>query len=431
MKSKKPLIVMIILAVLAAGSAAAYFITRPEAAKPAGNELFERPEEYSYEQSAYSVDPCLSVKGANGEIFMPADIGGIYYTADLSGNIAFYSYANGTFTPYAGEVKTVSTSLAATYEKIPVKISYIVENGKTFGCGVFTSDMAPSVKVYSFAFVKLINKPEGYGSGYLLLADFDKSKFYKTDKIYSEIYNFTLSGSAGTYVSNNTRLIDRNGTFRQDWTMLTDDFISGLGGKKYFLSSRYYSEDERGERADIMVLSNAYRPEIAVRDILGLWFVNDANGMHFMRKTAGGFNNVILANSKETVLGSFEGDLFTDYLRDGNYIINKKSLVMTDLMTGLTKTLNGIDIEKATAFSVSPDGSRAVFACSGAENERGTKIQTLIFCTADGSAEPKIFSEPLLFAESCDFCWLDNSTVMSVRPLDALGKTAGSAAFSF
>ena len=87
--------------------------------------------------------------------------------------------------------------------------------------------------------MKLTAKPAGYGEGYLLLADFDKNNFYKEEKLYSEIYNFNLAkSSASTYVSNHTRMIDKNGTFRQDWTLLTDDFVKNLGNSKYFLSSR-------------------------------------------------------------------------------------------------------------------------------------------------------------------------------------------------
>lgn len=170
--------------------------------------------------------------------------------------------------------------------------------------------------------------------GYLLLADFDKNDHYKPAKLYSEIYSFNLdNGSTSTYVSNNTRLIDKNGAFRSDWTLLTDDFIANLGDAKYFLSSRYYTSDDKGKRADVMVLSNAYRPKVVVSDILGLWFVNDGNGMHYLKKTANGFVNIV-NNGSETVLAEFEGDYFADYLQDGKYLVNKKTLTVTDLLTG-------------------------------------------------------------------------------------------------
>ena len=433
MKEKTLKIIAIVLAVTTVASVAAFFLTRNKGIsnhESAGNGEQTAETVYSYDASAYTAK--VSVKGANGEIFLPSDIENVYFTADLAGNVKFFDYANGAFAASALPVKQVSTKLAATYERIPVTGNYIEKDGKTFCIGVFTSDMIASVKVYSYAFVKLTNKPSGYGTGYLLLADFEKENFYSADKTYSEIYNFDLaSGKASTYVSNNTRLIDKNGAFRSDWTMLTDDFIANLGGAKYFFSSRYYTADEKGTRADIMVLSNAYRPEIVAEDILGTWFVNDANGMHYLRKTDKGFNNVHNNLTAETVLSQFEGDYFADYLQDGKWLINKKSLVMTDLMTGTTKTLAGVNIIGFDSVSVSPDGSKIVFAKNGVTNSNGTIVQQAIYCIADGSAEPVLYNEPLLFSESASFVWLDNANVMSVRALDGAGSEMGSVVYSF
>ena len=178
-----------------------------------------------------------------------------------------------------------------------------------------------------------------------------------------------------------------------------------------------------------MVLSNAYRPKVVVSDILGLWFVNDGNGMHYLKKTANGFANIV-NNGSETVLAEFEGDYFADYLQDGKYLVNKKTLTVTDLLTGAAVTLSGVDLDGADLVSVNPDGSRFVFAFNGEANSNGTKVQSLIYCSADGS-DPAAFSEPLLFEESCGFVWLDSSSVMSVRALDGSGATAGSVVYTF
>lgn len=427
MKALKILTAILLVTAIAAG--AVFFVSRGGSDIAVENPM---PKAYSYDQSEYTLSTALSVKGTNGEIFMPTDFDGIYYTASLSGAVAFYEYVNGAMTPCTLEVKQIKTSLAASYEKIPVTVNYIEKDGKVCGYGVYTSDMGGDVDVYSYAFAKLTMKPAGYGSGYLLLADFDKDNFYNPDKLYSEIYNFDLTkGSSSTYVSNHTRMIDKNGTFRQDWTLLTDDFIKNLGDAKYFLSSRYYNEDEKGTRADVMVLSNAYRPSIVVEDILGTWFVNDANGMHYLKKTANGFANILNVNSAEQTLTEFEGNYLTDYMQDGRYIINKKSLVMTDLLTGASQTLKDIVIESADVFSVSPDGTKAVFAAYGELNTNGTPIQTLTYCTVDGSADPAIYSEPMLFSESAGFVWLDSSSIMSVRALDSSGAKAGSVVYTY
>ncbi len=421
---KKIKIITAVLAVVAIVSGVVFFLTSVDKA-PVKKD--NPPVEYSYEQSEYTMSENLSVKGADGEIYLPTDFDNVYYTADLKGSVKFFEYSGGQMIASTLAVKQIKTNLAATYEKIPVTVNYIEKDGKACGYGVFTSDMSADVDVYSYAFVKLTAKPSGYGEGYLLLADFDKNNFYKADKIYSEIYNVDLaSGKTSTYVSNNTRLIDKNGSFRQDWTMLTDDFIENLGGAKYFISSRYYNESEKGKRADIMELSNAYRPKVVVEDILGMWFVNDANGMHFLRKTENGFANMC----GDRVLTEFEGDYFTDYMQSGKYLINKKSLEIIDLMTGEIKTLKDINIASADVFSVSPDGTKAVFASYGKVNENGTPIQTVVYCTTDNSAQPVIYSEPLLFDESAGFVWVDGG-VMSVRALDGTGAKVGSVVYAF
>lgn len=417
-------IITAVLAVVAIVSGVVFFVSGGDKAP----EIKDNPPvAYSYEQSAYTMSENLSVKGSEGEIYLPTDFDNIYYTADLKGSVKFYEYSGGQMLASTLAIKQVKANLAATYEKIPVTVNYIEKDGKACGYGVFTSDMNGDVDVYSYAFVKLTAKPSGYGEGYLLLADFDKNNFYKADKLYSEIYNFDLaSGKTSTYVSNNTRLIDKNGSFRQDWTMLTDDFIKNLGGAKYFISSRYYNESEKGQRADIMELSNAYRPKIVVEDILGMWFVNDANGMHFLRKTEKGFANIC----NDRILTEFEGNYFTDYMQSGKYLINKQSLEIIDLLTGEIKTLKDININSADIFSISPDGTKVVFASYGEMNSNGAPIQTVIYCTVDGSAAPVIYNEPMLFVESAGFLWVDGG-VMSARALTADGSKVGSVVYAF
>lgn len=428
MKKKTLMIVAIVLAVALVASITVFFVTKSKnSSSPLAPE--SSTTEYSFNDSEYTA--AVSVAGKNGEIFLPTDISGVYYTADLSGNVAFYEYSDGEFAASSLEVKQISTSIKASKESIPVTVKYIEKDGKTFGCGVFTSDMNANVEIYSYAFVKLTNKPAGYGEGYLLLADFEKENFYKSEKIYSEIYNFNLStGSASTYVSNNTRLIDKNGAYRNDWTMLTDEFIANLGDAKYFISSRYYTGEERGTRSDIMVLSNNYRPEIVAEDIIGMWFVNDASGMHYLKKTDTGFASVVNEGGTETVAANFDGDFFADYMLSGNYLINRSSLVITNLITNSTVTLADIDISDADYFSMNEEGTKAVFAKYGKTNSNGTVIQTLIFCNTDGS-EPAIYSEPLLFSEITDFVWLDESSVMSGRAITADASQSGSVIYKF
>ena len=152
----------------------------------------------------------------------------------------------------------------------------------------------------------------------------------------------------------------------------------------------------------------------------------DANGMHFLRKTEKGFANIC----NDRILTEFEGDYFTDYMQSGKYLINKQSLEIIDLLTGEIKTLKDININSADIFSISPDGTKAVFASYGEMNSNGAPIQTVIYCTVDGSAAPVIYNEPMLFVESAGFLWVDGG-VMSVRALTADGSKVGSVVYAF
>lgn len=416
-------ILAVILALVAAISAVTYMITR----KPAYDEVpTDEVRPFTLETSGYSRK--IAVAGANGEIYLPTDREGLFYTASLDNNIGFYKYDGMNFVPAGYEVKTTNVKLTASGVSVPVKISYINADGLTVGYGVFTSAMDSNVKIYPYAFVKIARKPAGYGSGYLLLADFDKENFFKAEKTYSEIYSYEIGqASVSTSLSQNTRLVDINGTFRQDWSMLTDEFISAMGNGKYFMSSRYYTAEETGERTDIMVFSNAYRPSVVAKDILGTWFVNDENGMHYLKASDGGFKCVVSKGDKTKETASFSGS-YDRYLRNGNYIVCKDTGVMTNLLTGEEKNLTGISINDAVLFSVNKDGTRAVFAFS-AQDSQG-KEQKLIYYSDDKN-QTASFKEPLLWEEHSGFIWLDGRTVMSVRAITSDGAQTGSVIYKF
>lgn len=427
---KKAKILAVILAVLAAGSAAAFFVTKQQAEKEKAEAA--APGVFSLSQSEYT--NAVDVVGADGKIYLPTDETGIYYTATLKNEIEFFSYTPDGFAPISFEKKSAKVTLNVSNDKIPVKVTYIDTGSRVIGYGVFTSDMDKSVKAYPYAFVKIAKKPAGYGDGYFLLADFDKSEFYKADKTFSEIYSYKPgNANLSTGVSQNTRLYDINGTYRQDWTMLTDEFINSIGKEKYFMSSRYYTAEETGKRTDIMIYSGNYRPTIAAKDILGTWFVSDEKGMHYLKKTDDGFKCVSKkdSKSKEKEELSFDGDYFGDYLRCGNYIVNKSTGEMTDLMSGDKKTLSGADISKADVFSLNREGTKAVFACKSEPNENGAPVQTIIYITNDGSAEPAVFTEPMLRCEESGFSWITPVSVMSVRPVTDDGSQAGSVVYTF
>ena len=123
------------------------------------------------------------------------------------------------------------------------------------------------------------------------------------------------------------------------------------------------------------------------------------------------------------------GDDFADYMLSGNYLINRESLVITDLLTGATQTFADINISDADGFFMNDEGTKAVFVKNGKTNANGTVIQTLIFCSVDGTST--VYSEPMLFSEMTDFVWINEATVMSGRAIVADGSQSGSVIYTF
>ena len=425
----KTRIIAIILAVIAAGSAAAYFITKqPKKEEP----LKPVIEDFSLTNSDYS--KAVEVLGANGEIFLPTDREGLYYTATLKNKIEFYVYTGGKFEKAKYDVKKTKVSLDASNISIPVEITYIDAGGLIVGYGVTTSDMNKDLRLYEYAFVKIAKKSAGYGEGYWLLADFDKSNFYSPDKVYSEIYNYKVGDSkVNTAVNQNTRLIDRNGTYRQDWTMMTDEFIRNLGKSNYFISSRYYSYEETGKRSDIMAWSGAYRPKIVAKDIIGTWFVSDDKGIHYLKKSSDGFNSITKKDDKEKKTVKFNAP-YEQYLRSGNYVVNTQTAVMTNLLTGDETELKDIDLTKAVKFSVNKDASRAVFIYSTQEENisRVNTNQKITYYSFDSGVMTETFEEPMLYQEMTGIVWLEGgNSVMTVRATSDDGENTGSVVYTF
>ena len=121
---------------------------------------------YNFDGTPYT--KLVSAKGTNGEIFLPSDIAGIYFTADLAGNVKFYDYANGDFAASTLPVKQVKTNLAATYESIPVTVNYIEKDGKKISCNspgyrfkVFVWTVLRPVRYYIMRIIKIFRRKNG------------------------------------------------------------------------------------------------------------------------------------------------------------------------------------------------------------------------------------------------------------------------------
>ena len=71
MNSKVLKILTIVMAVVMVASGVVFFVSMKDSESPAAKD--PEPVVYSYEQSAYTTSAALSVKGANGEVYLPTD----------------------------------------------------------------------------------------------------------------------------------------------------------------------------------------------------------------------------------------------------------------------------------------------------------------------------------------------------------------------
>jgi len=417
--SKKYTAIIIALAVLAAASAALYFFGM-DLLLPGGEDKLPTAE-FSLENSPYTA--VLESRESVSRPLLPTGIDSLFYAANLDGEIWFYSVTpDGVVQSYMGDVKTVEAKVVCSHQTIPVRLSYLQKDGVLTGFGLFTSAQGTDVRIYDYVFCQLVNLPSAYGrDDALLLVDFNKSQLYSADKLYSDMFALNLRiGRAAALMVDSGRMVDGSGAFRKDWMLSDPAFLRTVKNTAYFLSGRHYATDQHGEICDIMTIQKSSNtPPIAAKGILGTWARVTDKGLCYLKSQAGGFASLCLADKKESVVKSFSGDYRADYIQSGDYILNKSSLALTNLLTGEEKTID-LKFTKPDGFCLSPDGQSIALLRNGvvAENaaEGRLPVQGIAYYSFS-SREGAVWEEPLLFAEEAPgFVWLDNATLLHFRP---------------
>ncbi|MEI6577873.1 MAG: hypothetical protein WCN92_00235 [Eubacteriales bacterium] len=406
---KKYLIIIPLLTVLAAAAVVFAVMSKSNTDKP---EQTTTP--YKLSQSVYT--GMLSEKGTLDFPLLQTDIDNLFYLANPNGSVVFYGYTPEGLVPYTGKVSTLKTEVTCSHQDIPVTLTFVKQGNKITGYGLFSTEISKApVKIYAYAFFKITSLPAAYSkSGVLLLVDFDKANFYINEKLYTEAFILTLgNGNTKRLITDNSRTIDTIGAFRSDWVLFYEDFLESLGSKALFLSSRDYNLDQKGLVSEILAISSPKPPRI-VKGLLGLWARVTKEGVVYLRKTNDGFKSVLFANSKEAVIKEFSGDYFKDYIYSGKYVLNKSTLILTDLFTGKEKSLNSFTVSANSLLSISPKGTWAVIASTDGIGVKAS--QTLVLYNLS-TGIGKTVTEPLMFLQSgANFCWIDNNTLLHLRP---------------
>lgn len=302
---------------------------------------------------------------------MATDLENVFFTMTKQGEVHFYEVAAGGFAeiPEDGnfEVKAECSS-----QELPAVIHYIERDGKTQGFGLFTNLLYPDVMLYDYAFFKVTDmfEAERDDDGTLLmLLDIDSTRFYSDDKIYSEAFRLYSDHTSKHFLSEDQRTIDIYARLKTDYKMFTDDILDqGEADNVLFFSSRNYVSYDQSDKCDIFTSGGSgtnvdnirYLEDIAT---LNFWKA-DGNTLYLAENEPdeGGdetFSLMSYDGDESTVVADFSGDPDLDYLIRGNYIMNRLTGEIYNVLTNETKTfsLDKFDIYFAPdMFDISENG---------------------------------------------------------------------------
>lgn len=283
----------------------------------------------------------------NSEPIIPTDIDGIFYTLKKDGTVSFFQI-EGTQIVQIPESGSYSVSVDCTNQNIPATVHYYEKDGKITGYGLFTPENSDAdVYIYDYAFFKLMNLPDSYyaDNSYLLLVDTTKEDIYSLNKVYEENFRFnTESGSTKNILSNDNRAFDETGAFRADYAMLTEDAVKKCGENLLFFSARQYHLYTKDKNMDLYMAGgsgNNKDNNRYIQNIADFWYSFDKDGNVTVLKRSGesGFNLVSFDGENETVIKEFSGIYEDNFLRSGDWLLNKTDYKMYNLVTGEEKTL--------------------------------------------------------------------------------------------
>ena len=338
----------------------------------------------------------------------------IFYEPYPDGKISFFRVdkADTIYSFDRNEIKTVSTKLDISYQKVPVKIYYLETENGNMGYGIFTAEQESDVKLLSYVFVRLMKTPDSFkkaaGTDYILLADTDAADAYKPNKTYSEIYSFNMSsGKAERLISQRDRTAQEDGTVNTGWTVFTDDSINTFKKFDLFASTRIHdskAEDKLYcimdiENSDSMRKTSAYKlqdsPSCEIREKDGAWYC--------LSKTDSGFD-IVKNGDKKNPVGSVEGSFRYCYI-SGDWMFNKLNCEFINIYTGETKSVNSFALDGFAGFAADESGTKfAVFV-------NGEKTQSVIYCnTADDTQ--KYIENDGYDSGIGNFCFIDDAHIL-------------------
>ncbi len=325
------------------------------------------------------------------EIALPllkTDFENVFFTMSKLGDVQFYQIVNGV-PQTLEETGSYEVTAVCSSQKLSAMIHCIELGGKTFGCGLFTNQLHPEVLIYDYAFFKVTEMFTSFrdinGVNYaargakLLLIDTDSSRFFSNEKIYSEAFVLNTDHSTSLFLSNDQRTVDMDAREREDYKMFTDSILDQhTSSNVLFFSSRYYADFAESGNVDIFTSGGSGTNIDNVRYVIGidsLYFWKYEGETYFFRaEDAESFTlKAYNAVSGETrSLETFSGSLSEDYLVRGQWILDKHTGALLNVITGQTCTVPFASFSKqftAGVFEISENGRYCVIAGADAKGK--------------------------------------------------------------
>ena len=296
----------------------------------------------------------------------------VFFTMTKQGEVKFYEAVSGSFTEIE-ESGSFETSAECSGQTLPAVIHYLERDGKTEGYGLFTNLIYPDVLLYDYAFFKVTALPAAFADSkgtMLMMLDVDNERFYNDEKVYSEIFYLYADHTTKHFLSEDQRTIDIYARLKTDYKMFTDDILTQEPDNRVlFFSSRNYVAFAESDKCDIFTSGGSGTNVdniVYIEDVAALHFGQKDGKLLYLRENEetdenGDASFVLNASDgkeSETVT-TFTGDPDTDYIISGNYILDRLTGEIYDVMTGETKALafENYDIYFAPdMFAVSENG---------------------------------------------------------------------------
>lgn len=318
---------------------------------------------------------------------MKTDFETVFYTMTKQGDVKFYEVNEGKITSLE-ETGSFEVTAACSSQELPAVIHYIEKDGHTYGVGLFTNLLYPDVLIYDYAFFKVTDMFPQAGlsdDSLLMVLDVDNARFYDDNKVYSEIFVLHPDHSSEHFLSEDQRTVDLEAKMKTDYKMFTNDTLAKDQADEknvLFLSSRYYADYRESGKTDIFSSGGFGTNTDNLRyviDVDTLHFWRDEGDTYFFRDNEDGSFSLkaYYASGETETIAVFEGDLSEDYLIDGQYLFNKKTGKVTDVLTNRSKQVIFTCFKSgftADLFAISENGKYAVIRGVNTNNTAGVGV---------------------------------------------------------